>query len=513
MSGEPLDVLVVGAGPTGLVLAIVLAKLGARVRIVDKAAEPGTTSRALAVQARTLELYRGIDLADEVLRRGLILGAVNLWQGGKRAAHVELGEIGHGISPYPFGVIYPQDEHERLLIDRLAALGVQVEREVELVSLEQRADGVTAALRGRSGAIEQADAKFLAGCDGARSVARASIHAGFPGGTYHHLFYVADIEARGAVMNKELHVLLDQVGFLALFPLATEGRARLIGTIKEDALTGGGELGWDDIDRTLVDRIGLEVERVNWFSTYHVHHRVAESFRGARVFLLGDAAHIHSPVGGQGMNTGIGDAMNLGWKLAAVAAGRANVDLLETYEPERIAFARRLVATTDRAFQAATSPTRLASVVRRKVVPRLVSRVVRTAVGRRLFFRALSQTGIEYRSSSWSEGRAGSVHAGDRLPWVMPAREGDPDNLSLLRSLTWQAHVYGAPPIELVARCAKRRLSLAVLAFDDATRRAELRDDHLYLVRPDGYIGMIAPLPEAADRLDAYLDRHGIRLD
>jgi 2-polyprenyl-6-methoxyphenol hydroxylase-like FAD-dependent oxidoreductase len=505
------DVLIAGAGPTGLVLAIVLAKLGVRVRIVDKTSEPGTTSRALAVQARTLELYRTIDLADEVLSRGLVLGAVNLWRGGSRAARIELGEIGHGLSPYPFGIIFPQDEHERLLIEHLAGLGVLVERETELASVEIAGGGVSATLRKRDGTIETTGAAYLAGCDGARSTARAAIHASYPGGTYQHLFYVADIEGRGAAMNKELHVILDEAGFLGLFPLAGDGRARLIGTIKEDAAARGDELGWDDVDRTVLDRIGLDVAQVNWFSTYRVHHRVAGTFRRGPVFLLGDAAHIHSPVGGQGMNTGIGDAMNLGWKLAAVLARRANQDLCDTYEPERIAFARRLVATTDRIFQAATSESELASVVRTGIAPRLVSRVAQSGLGRRLFFRALSQIGIAYRRSAWSDGRAGSVHAGDRLPWVMPARDDLPDNFAPLRSLDWQAHVYGRPPAEVAARCDQRGLALHVFPFDEATRRAALRDDQLYLVRPDGYLAMVAPLDRATERLDAYLDAHGVR--
>jgi 2-polyprenyl-6-methoxyphenol hydroxylase-like FAD-dependent oxidoreductase len=510
MSQDVTDVLIAGAGPTGLVLAIALAKLGARVRIIDRTAEPGTTSRALAVQARTLELYRALGLADEVVRRGLVLGAVNLWQRGERAARIELGAIGRGVSPYPYGLIFPQDEHERLLIDHLQGLGVRVERRTELTRFEAGPQGVTASLRTADGAMEDCAAAYLAGCDGARSTVRASIHSDFPGGTYQHLFYVADVEARGPVMDRELHVMLDDAGFLGLFPLAAEGRARLVGTIKDDAGLER-ELGWGDVDRGPIDRVGLEVERVRWFSTYRVHHRVAGSFRRGRVFLLGDAAHIHSPVGGQGMNTGIGDAVNLAWKLAAVLAGRARHDLLDTYEPERLAFARRLVATTDRVFQAASSPSKLARVVRTELAPRIAARVSRTAIGRRLFFAALSQTGIQYRASAWSEGRAGSVHAGDRLPWIAPDRAGEADNFESLRSLDWQVHVYGDAPVGLAERCASRGLNLQRSRSSEAARHAGLREDHTYLVRPDGYLGAIFPSAQASERLVAYLDAHGIR--
>jgi len=244
-----------------------------------------------------------------------------------------------------------------------------------------------------------------------------------------------------------------------------------------------------------------------------VHHRVADRFRGGRLFLLGDAAHIHSPVGGQGMNTGLGDAMNLAWKLAAVLGGRANEDVLETYEPERIAFARQLVATTDRVFQAASSGGRIAEVVRTQMVPRILPRLSRTKLGHRLLFRTLSQTGIEYRASSWSVGHAGRVHGGDRLPWVMPAAKGDADNFTPLQSLDWQVHLYGASeaPADLRARCEERRLPVQTLPSGDAARGAGFRDDATYVVRPDGYVGAVFTGPSAAAEVAQYLDTHGIR--
>ena len=162
----------------------------------------------------------------------------------------------------------------------------------------------------------------------------------------------------------------------------------------------------------------IDVERVNWFSTYQVHHRVADRFRSGRAFLLGDAAHIHSPVGGQGMNTGIGDAVNLAWKLAAVLRERAGVSMLDTYEPERIAFARRLVATTDQAFTGVSSSSVTARTLRLHLVPALLPRLLTLQAVRRLAFRTISQTAINYRGSALSEGRAGRVHGGDRLPWA-----------------------------------------------------------------------------------------------
>src|SRR6058998_2819263 len=170
-------------------------------------------------------------------------------------------------------------------------------------------------------------------------------------------------------MDGELHGALDEAEFLVVFPLKGNRRARLIGVVRDDAETRHDTLTWNDVSKDVIDRMGITVGRVNWFSTYHVHHRVADHFQKGRAFLLGDAAHVHSPVGGQGMNTGIGDAVNLAWKLAAVLKGSSPRSLLETYEPERIAFARRLVATTDRAFAFVNARGPIATQVRTRIVP------------------------------------------------------------------------------------------------------------------------------------------------
>jgi hypothetical protein len=246
---------------------------------------------------------------------------------------------------------------------------------------------------------------------------------------------------------------------------------------------------------------------VNWFSTYHVHHRVAARFRHGRVFLLGDAAHIHSPVGGQGMNTGIGDAVNLAWKLATTLRRRAPERILDTYEPERIGFARRLVATTDRVFQFVTRSGRLAAGVRVHVAPPVLSTLLRLPAVRSFAFRAVSQTGIEYAGSKLSEGRAGGVRGGDRLPWV----DSDPGNFAPLRSLDWQVHVYGAPARELAATCAARGLTLHAFPWSPGAARAGLARDATYLVRPDGYVALADPLHDPA-RLERYLDTRDLRL-
>jgi hypothetical protein len=253
--------------------------------------------------------------------------------------------------------------------------------------------------------------------------------------------------------------------------------------------------------------MSINVKTVNWFSTYRVHHRVADHFRKGRAFLLGDAAHIHSPVGGQGMNTGIGDAANLAWKLAAVLHGNASASLLDTYEPERIAFARRLVATTDRAFTGVTSRRVLARLVRLHIVPLLLSAFFAFKIVRRFMFRAVSQTAVNYRGSALSEGNAGSVHGGDRLPWVKTGSNAlGKDNFAPLTSLDWQVHVYGAATPEIQGMCDRRKLPLHVFIWHAEMRRSGLERNALYLVRPDGYVAL-ADSSGSAARISSYLDK------
>jgi 2-polyprenyl-6-methoxyphenol hydroxylase-like FAD-dependent oxidoreductase len=502
---ENSDVLIVGAGPTGLVLALWLTRLGVRVRIIDKTSEPGTTSRALAVHARTLELYRQVGLADAVVTRGRKMTAINLWAGGKQVAHVVFGDMGTDLSPFPYALIYPQDEHERLLINRLAEVGVTVERQTELVAFEEIPAGVRARLRRGDGTTNACEAFYLAGCDGAHSAVREALRIGFPGGTYNHLFYVADVDARGAVMNGELHGAVDTTDFLIVFPLKDDRRARLIGTVRRDAEHQHDDLKWDDVSQRVIQWMRIDVERVHWFSTYRVHHRVADNFRKGRTFLLGDAAHIHSPVGGQGMNTGIGDAVNLAWKIADVVQGRADSSLLDTYEPERIAFARRLVATTDQAFTGVTSDGAIARRVRLNIVPAVAPAVFAFGAVRRFMFRTISQTAVNYRGSSLSEGRAGTVHGGDRLPWVKTNMNGVEDNFTPLTSLAWQAHVYGDAAPETQAVCDGRKLALHVFPWRREMGRVGLRRNAVYLVRPDGYVAL-ADSDGGATAITSYLD-------
>ena len=260
------EVLIVGAGPTGLVLALWLSKQGVSVRIIDKTIGPGTTSRALAVQARTLELYRQLDLTTAILERGHKVSAANLWVKGEAAARLPFNTIGSTFTPYPFLHMYPQDEHEQLLIERLQTFTVEVERETELLGFNQDAQGISAQLRHADGLEEHCEASYLAGCDGASSTVRKALGIDFPGGTYQQVFYVADVQATGPALNGELHVDLDEADFLAVFPLADSGRARLIGTVRDERAEHPEQLRFEDVSQRAIDHLNVQVQQVNWFS-------------------------------------------------------------------------------------------------------------------------------------------------------------------------------------------------------------------------------------------------------
>jgi FAD binding domain len=356
-------------------------------------------------------------------------------------------------------------------------------------------DGTTATLS----TGERIAATFVAGCDGAHSIVRGAMGVEFAGGTYEHVFYVADVDATGSVMNGEINVAFDDSDFIASFPLDASSRARLIGQLARE----GDHMTWDDVPQRILERLQIHVTKVNWFSSYKVHHRVAGAFGDGTRFLLGDAAHIHSPVGGQGMNTGIGDAINLAWKLAAVIHGRAGEQILASYADERMPFAKRLVATTDRAFELLASDSPIAKTIRDDIVPHVMSGLFRFEAVRRFMFRTVSQIDIDYRDSPMSQGKAGRVHGGDRLPWVEAA-----NNFAPLKSLDWQVHVYGEPSQDLRDACAELRVALHAFPWSDAAHHAGLAEHAAYFVRPDGYVGLATRDPR---ELAAYWDARRVR--
>jgi 2-polyprenyl-6-methoxyphenol hydroxylase-like FAD-dependent oxidoreductase len=466
-------VLICGAGPTGLVLALWLARRQVPFRIIDKAPHAGTASRALVVQARTLEFYRMLGIDKAIVDQTTKVDQLRLWVRQRQVGTVLFGLNATSISAFPNFYVFPQDEHERVLEVELEKLGIRVERNTELISFKEENDGIDARLKTSGGETTKIRVDYLAGCDGSRSRVREMIGAAFPGGTYEPVYYVADIVASGPVVNGGLNLALDTEDFLAVFPMHGEGRVRLVGTV--DSEDPDRTFQWKDVSQDILRRLQIETKTVNWFSTYRVHHRVASFFRKGRAFLCGDAAHVHSPVGGQGMNTGIGDAINLAWKLDAVLRKDAPGDILDTYEQERIPFARSLVNTTDRVFTFVNKRSFLATVIRTRLVPLILPKLFQRPAIRSAAFRLVSQTRISYPKSTLSTGAVGHLHSGDRLPWLK-----EQDNYAPLTTLDWQLHCYGPIP----AWC--RNIPLHQFAPG-----GPIKSGTLCLIRPDGYIGWI----------------------
>src|SRR5262245_16026486 len=274
----------------------------------------------MVVQARVLELYDQIGIAHEIVAAGIKGRRIHLREDGREVATLDFADFGDGLSPFPFALCYPQDDHERFLVGKLAELGVNVEWNTELLSFSQDGQGLRAVLK-KDGVEEIAQASYLCCCDGARRQVRQWLGMDFPGGHYEQLFYVADVKVAGGG-DEDIHANLGETGLGLILPVRSTGMKRFIGTVPEE-LNDRANLSFADIQPHIEKLLHVQAEEVNWFSTYRVHHRVAEAFRVGRVFLAGDAGHIHSPAGGQGMNTGIGDAINLAWKLAQVLHERA----------------------------------------------------------------------------------------------------------------------------------------------------------------------------------------------
>lgn len=488
-------VLIVGAGPTGLTAALELSRLGVDVRIVDKATAASTTSRALGVQARTVELLRPRGVADEMLRLGNRVSATTLYAAGRRLAGIELHRM---PSEFNFILMLAQSETERLLTEQLARHGVSVQRGVEFVSLAQDEAGVTVALRHGDGRDETVEVEYVIAADGSHSPVRKALGLGFEGRSLEQNYVLGDVHLAGAIPQDRLSIFLAPNGFLAVFPMGA-GRFRFMAT-DPDGITGdGAEPGLDDIQR-LYDRtvhLGARLYDLNWSSRFRINSRHMSTLRSGRVFFGGDAAHVHSPAGGQGMNAGIQDMLNLGWKLAMVMRGEARADLLDTYESDRLPVIRQLVAMTERATTVFNSTNRVVHALLTRLAPLVLSR---SAVQDKAAPR-LGQIAASYRDCPIAKGggRIGELRAGDRVPDVQLV-EGrlydllDPARLTLFC-------VAGGEPERF------RRLWGHALAVRPVGTAAGLAPGPAWLlVRPDGYLAA-AGSGEPDARLDRWLAR------
>ena len=507
---QQTSVVIVGAGPTGLMLALQLAEQRIPFVLIDANAGPSIATKALVVQARTMEIYQRMGLAARALAVAQPVDAANIHIGGRAAVRLPLAQLGQGISPFPRLTALTQDQNEHLLGERLRELGGSVQWQHRLIGIEQSSDGARAAVQTPDGQVVTVTADWVAGCDGAHSAVRHLCAIDFPGAPYQQVFYVADVQARGPMTAGELTIFLWSDEFHFFFPMqaagAEQSHYRLIGVVPT-LLRQVDDLKFEDLSDAIHKRMGGQfvVSQVNWFSPYRIHHRRADRFSSGRCFLLGDAAHIHSPAGGQGMNTGLQDAFNLGWKLALVCHGQAAATLLDSYAAERIPVAERLLKTTDRAFAAITSPSRLAQALRTRIAFIIAKTLMQLTAVQRLAFRIISQTAISYRHSPISVNSDAvahrAPHAGDRMPWLQLRLNDEiaPSDLYLQMSgscfhlILWRQD--SASVAELHALTKLQPNLLKILLIQDAPGNAIALKQHAIsgpcalLVRPDGYIG------------------------
>ncbi|MFI8835832.1 FAD-dependent monooxygenase [Streptomyces afghaniensis] len=490
----PLDVLVVGAGPTGLALATQLRAYDTLFRIVDRSLDRARESRAPAIQPRTLEMLAAFGVTDELVDRGNAAVRLRLHFPG-RVLHVPVFDVGCDDTPYPFLLFLPQSETEAVLTAGLAARDVTVERGTELVSADPERGYVTCRLRHGEGGEETVRARYVVGCDGAHSTVRDEAGIAFEGRAYPQTFLLADLEVDG-LETGAAHTFMTASGLLFFFPLGTPATWRLIAMHPQRARS-------DEVTLDLLQQIAddwttdrLTLRDPVWMTSFRIHNRGATHYRKGPFFLAGDAAHIHSPAGGQGMNTGIQDALNLGWKLAHVCRGAAPEELLETYEAERAPVGRRVRRLTDRAFTVGTSSHPALRLARTRLAPRFAPLFLRATGPRARLFRTVSELGIHYRRgpvSTTGPTRPGrGPQAGDRLPDVprgLQQRTAGP-GYDLLLTGSWPE----IPPLHHLV--GVRRLG---------TESPWPGPTHA-LVRPDGYVGYVARGTDLTG-LRTYLDR------
>ena len=441
---------------------------------------------------------RGV--GDEMLRLGSRASATTLYSGGEKLAAIELHRM---PSEFNYVLLLAQSETERLLTEQLNRQGVKVERGVELVSMSRRPEHVGVQLRSGDGTEEAVTASYLIAADGSHSAIRKAMGLPFKGRSLTQSYVLGDLQLAGDVPEDQLSIFLARNGFLAIFPMG-DSRFRFMAT-DPAAITGDtGDPTLEDIQR-LYDRtahLPAQLYKLNWSSRFRINSRHMTTLRDGRVFFGGDAAHVHSPAGGQGMNAGIQDMINLSWKLAMVLKGQARPELLDTYESDRLPVIRQLVRMTERATKLFNSTTPLVHAALTRLAPVLLSR---SAVQYRAA-RRLGQLSAGYRRCPIAKGggRIGSLHAGERVPDV---RLGGVRLYEMLDLATLTLFV--SPDAGRIADAFRPWEN--VLALRPVPIPGELADGAGWLlVRPDGYLA-VAGGPNDAQRLVDWLDRWLIR--
>lgn len=507
------DVVIIGAGPTGLSLATQLVRHGVDFVIVEKNKGVTRFSKAIGVQARTLEIYEQLGLAHKAVAEGAMAGKARLLVAGEMRAELNLSDIGQGLSTYPYMLLLEQSKNEQLLYEYLQQRDKEVFWNTEFKSLSQTAGGVAAQVVSAEGSSQTIEARYLVGCDGAKSFVRHALGLEFQGSTVERMFFVADVKVDWKFSHDALHVCLAKDSLLAFFPLKGDQRYRIVGSFPEEFAKHEGEVLYEEIEQQIRKdaQLDLDIHEVAWFSTYRVHTRHVNKFSEGRCFLAGDSAHIHTPAGGQGMNTGIQDGYNLAWKMALVLRDQAHEKLLESYNEERLENAKNLTQTTDRVFQFLASSEWFLAFLRTNVLPSIAKYVLGLDSVRQFVFPLISQIGINYRHSSVSQ-HAGdenfAVKAGDRMPYFLVDGASVYDRLHEAKAhflvFSTEQSDYQTLQAEFENRYAGF-VDFHKIAFQPNVAEAFGTDKPFCVfLRPDNYIGFVTT-DVSLDAVDFYL--------
>ena len=542
--GHPdLPVLVVGAGPTGLILAAELIRHGTSCRIIDKAGGPTPLSKATTVQARTLEMLEDLGILDEAVSAGTKSHGVNIYHGTHRLLHVSYDEL---ESPYPYLLNIPQNTLEQVLEKLVTRLGLKIERNTELVGFTQDAEGVTATLRHVDGQEETVRAAWLVGCDGAHSVVRHTLNISFAGKSYSQWFGLADAKLQWGLRHDELHGFVHPTGLFFAIPLPGEERYRVVMEAEEPP--AGSDLTLADFQAALDQRGpgNATLSEPGWISPFKVNARRAERYRVGRAFIAGDAAHIHSPTGGLGLNTGMQDGYNLAWKLALVIRRLADPALLDSYEAERTPVADAVLRLAGQLTTMLTLTNPVGQQLRNHLMPVLsglgaVQHQIAVQDAQLSIVYGTSPIVSEYHHERFGHGRfAGGPKAGDRAPNAEPLHPVDGSSIrlyDLLRGIHHTLVLFGGPAPDAASWQSLSAIAQAIegqhgdtlrtyIIVDGEKAPAELAGTpgvmldtqgamhhryqadlpSLYLIRPDGYIGFRSR-PADQNALTTYLTR------
>ncbi|TXK48069.1 FAD-dependent oxidoreductase [Pontibacter qinzhouensis] len=509
MKNNAKPILIAGAGPTGLTLANLLARMEIPFLLIDKNPHPSRESKAFAVQARTLEIFDQLGIAQKAIIQGKAENTLHLLVKDKEVFKFTLNEILPGETAFPYILIIPQDQTEKLLEEALQAQQQQVLWEHELTHFKEDAAGVTATMKGPDGEEKQVQVQYLVGCDGARSTVREQAGFSFEGKTFSPTFYLADCELDWQFPHGDIYFTVAPGNLSIFFSFKEKNRYRLFNFLTKALDENKKELSAQEVQKILDANpyIKAKLKSSDWTSVFRIHARHTDSFRKGSIFLAGDAAHVHSPAGGQGMNTGIKDAYNLAWKLALVIRGNAAPALLETYHEERYVIAKNLHNTTDRFFQLIIAQHTLAKLFRLYVFPKLVKTIASVSWLRTKGARRISQIAVKYRFSSLSkEGKSGftdkAPKPGDRIPYAAVKIFGEEKTTHQLVGCTqFTLFIAVADPDNEQAKqlCQfvqdKIQVPVQVHLLTRSTAGSSffdlygIQENALFIIRPDSHIG------------------------